>query len=150
MAASTCCLNARIPTGILPATMNISAATSSTVCPNCGTAKKSGKRSCCARGGAWFKKCGDAGDTKFEHTWAEGVQACKNDWPLISVESPPRGMLRDVESIDQTRNTIHQRINFIAPGDMSHAGDRYSHICVGIVHVADHVCIVFITAWLLM
>jgi len=45
------------------------------VCPKCGTLK-SGKRSCCFRGGAWFKKCGDTGDSKFEHTWFEGIQAC--------------------------------------------------------------------------
>ena len=47
------------------------------VCRICGRSKNSGKSSCCARGGAWFKKCGDMDDTQFEHTWAEGVQACK-------------------------------------------------------------------------
>ena len=51
---------------------------SNPVCPKCGTVKKSGKRSCCARGGGWFKNCGDVGDTKFDHTWAEGIQACKS------------------------------------------------------------------------
>ena len=50
----------------------------SPVCLECGTIKKSGKRSCCARGGAWFKNCGDVGDTKSDHTWAEGIQACKS------------------------------------------------------------------------
>ena len=48
------------------------------VCPKCGDIKKSGKQSCCARGGAWFKNCGDVGDTKFDHTWAEGIQACND------------------------------------------------------------------------
>ena len=48
----------------------------SPLCPKCGTIKESGKRSCCARGGAWFKNCGDAGDAQFDHTWAEGIQAC--------------------------------------------------------------------------
>ena len=43
-------------------------------CPNCGT--KDGKLSCCAPGGSWFRKCGN-GD-KFDHTWFEGVQACKS------------------------------------------------------------------------
>ena len=46
-------------------------------CPKCGSTNKSGKLSCCARGGAWFKKCGDAGDTQFDHTWSEGIHACK-------------------------------------------------------------------------
>ena len=47
------------------------------ICTKCGSTKRTGKHSCCARGGAWFKKCGDAGDTQFDHTWAEGIQACK-------------------------------------------------------------------------
>ena len=53
------------------------------VCPVCGTSKKSGMLSCCARGGAWFNDCGDVGDTKFNHTWAEGMQTCKSR--LLSV-----------------------------------------------------------------
>ena len=52
--------------------------TDSGTCPKCGTIKKSGKRSCCARGGTWFKKCGDEGDTTFDHTWTEGIEACKS------------------------------------------------------------------------
>merc|ERR1712224_1082426 len=50
-------------------------------CVQCGTSYVSRKRSCCARGGTWFNKCGDAGDTKFDHTWSEGVQACKKVSP---------------------------------------------------------------------
>ena len=46
------------------------------ICPKCGTVRKTTKLSCCARGGAWFRQCGDAGDTNFEHTWIEGIQAC--------------------------------------------------------------------------
>ena len=47
-------------------------------CSKCGKSKKSSKRSCCTRDGAWFKKCGDVGDPKFAHTWLEGIQACEN------------------------------------------------------------------------
>ena len=47
-------------------------------CPKCGTFKDSDKRSCCARGGAWFNKCGNDGDFNFDHTWFEGIQACKS------------------------------------------------------------------------
>merc|ERR1712046_146248 len=47
------------------------------VCPRCGTINKSGERSCCGRGGSWFKKCGGAGNTKLHHTWHEGIQVCK-------------------------------------------------------------------------
>ena len=49
----------------------------SPACPKCGSIKKSGQRSCCARGGSWFQKCGDVGDSRFVHTWAEGMQACE-------------------------------------------------------------------------
>ena len=47
------------------------------VCPRCGTTGKSGKTSCCGRGGSWFKSCGGDGNTKLQHTWYEGIQACK-------------------------------------------------------------------------
>ena len=49
------------------------------LCPKCGSVKKSRERSCCARGGAWFKACGDVGDSQFDHTWADGIQACKRE-----------------------------------------------------------------------
>ena len=47
------------------------------ICPICGTIEKSGKMSCCGRGGSWFKRCGGAGHTKLHHTWHEGIRACK-------------------------------------------------------------------------
>ena len=46
-------------------------------CPKCGTFKKSGRSSCCAPGGAWFKNCGGAHDENAAHQWLEGVAACK-------------------------------------------------------------------------
>ena len=45
-------------------------------CAKCGTIKNSAKHSCCARGGSWFKNCGNPGDSKFDHTWVEGIEAC--------------------------------------------------------------------------
>ena len=47
------------------------------VCLKCGTIAKSGKNSCCGRGGSWFRNCGSAGNVKLRHTWHEGIQACK-------------------------------------------------------------------------
>merc|ERR1712032_1386329 len=47
------------------------------VCLRCGTIAKSGKPSCCGRGGSWFKNCGGGGNTKLQHSWYEGMQACK-------------------------------------------------------------------------
>ena len=46
-------------------------------CLRCGTIAKSGKSSCCGRGGSWFKNCGGTGKKKLRHTWYEGIQACK-------------------------------------------------------------------------
>ena len=51
-----------------------------TTCHKCGTIAKSGKSSCCGRGGSWFENCGGAGNAKVEHTWHEGILACKV-WP---------------------------------------------------------------------
>merc|ERR1712224_521879 len=45
-------------------------------CPKCGTFEKSGRVSCCAPGGAWFKNCGGAGNVNVGHKWFEGIQAC--------------------------------------------------------------------------
>ena len=46
-------------------------------CLKCGAIGKSGKSSCCGRGGSWFRNCGSAGSTKLRHTWYEGISACK-------------------------------------------------------------------------
>ena len=48
--------------------------TISSVCGKCGTSAKSGKISCCGRGGSWFGNCGSA---ELDHTWYEGIQVCK-------------------------------------------------------------------------
>ena len=58
-------------------TLAVATTTISPVCPKCGTIHKSGKISCCGRGGSWFKNCGTAGNTQLEHTWQEGIRACK-------------------------------------------------------------------------
>ena len=74
-------MNACIFTGFLASTTKIAAVTTSAstppiTCPKCG-ATNLGKLSCCFRGATWFKKCGDVGDPNFEHTWFDGIQACK-------------------------------------------------------------------------
>ena len=47
------------------------------VCPQCGITKRSGKLSCCGRGGSWFGNCGAAGTAKLRYKWSDGIQACK-------------------------------------------------------------------------
>ena len=55
-------------------------------CPKCGIMKKSGRNSCCGRGGSWFNNCGGAGNANFDHTWFEGLQACRA-WPQSKIET---------------------------------------------------------------
>ena len=74
---------------------DISAVSSGSECSKCSATKKNGKRSCCARGGAWFKNCGDHGDLRFDHTWAEGIQACKDFASVASAKKAIRVMIRD-------------------------------------------------------
>ena len=33
--------------------------------------------SCCGRSGSWIKECGGARHTRLQHTWYEGIQACR-------------------------------------------------------------------------
>ena len=47
-------------------------------CPKCGLRARTGVVSCCFSGGSWFKKCGEPGNPKFDHTWFDGIQACKS------------------------------------------------------------------------
>ena len=55
----------------------VTAAPVSSVCLECGTMQKSGKISCCGRGGSWFGRCGSAENSNLAHTWYEGIRACK-------------------------------------------------------------------------
>lgn len=48
-----------------------------TGCLKCGLIQKSGKLSCCARGGSWFGDCAATANAKVKHTWYEGIQSCK-------------------------------------------------------------------------
>ena len=49
----------------------------SSVCLKCGAIAKSGKVSCCGRGGSWFGNCGSALHAKLDHSWYEGIRSCK-------------------------------------------------------------------------
>ena len=98
-----------IPTETRP-TPILHTSSNSNLCPKCGTVKKSGKYSCCARDGAWFKNCGDAGDTNVDHTWAEGIQACKGyDVTVIAVKSALQETLDQAGTTAYTTNTTPWR-----------------------------------------
>ena len=86
------------------------------MCPKCAI-NKAGKRSCCARGGTWFKNCGDTGDTTVDHTWAEGIQACGS--ALQAVASSLKAPLEEVHPLDNNKprnNTQQQTDNYRSIG----------------------------------
>ena len=74
------------------------------VCPKCALHQKFGKASCCASGGAWFQNCGDPGDTNFEHTWGEGIQACKD-------AAQEAQTLSNQNRISQLRGVVQQQVD---------------------------------------
>ena len=101
-------------------------------CSKCGNTKTSGKLSCCARGGTWFKKCGDAGDTKFDHSWVEGIQACAGFASLFP--SKPQVLLRH-EQLNATRNQndlLQKFFDFTDDNASSMGTESYSYkgVCV--------------------
>ena len=89
------------------------AATKTTItsaCPKCGTIAKSGKSSCCGRGGSWFKSCGGAGNTRLEHTWYEGINACKAR-AHFRIAVGQRGNAAQPKGIDSPHGT--GKVNFM-------------------------------------
>ena len=78
-----------------------------TTCPKCGTIKTSGILSCCARGGSWFQNCGGPNDDGFDHTWFEGIQACKTI-KSFSGQAQSQGMLREKTTIYHQAHLTNQ------------------------------------------
>ena len=140
------CFDICLPTEVPTPTM-LSATSSSNECLQCGIARKSGKRSCCAHGGSWFKNCGDADDTKFDHTWAEGVQACKHFASSGSVKSTLQNMLRHVGVIDHpshSRNATQKRVIIDHFADIPNADTADSKDFVGLSKSFVCICVLFI------
>ena len=139
----SCLVNILIPTET-PMTTRLSVANSTSRCRNCGTTTKFGQRSCCARGGAWFKECGDTGDTKFHHTWIEGIWACKDDI-ASSVQTPQQVLLSQVgvsvHSLNSVRspNTAQQRKIRMN----RRIGSTDSGGCVELTRVFVYICVSF-------
>ena len=129
---------------------SISAASSNgNGCPKCGSTKKSGKHSCCGRGGAWFKNCGDAGNSKFGHTWAEGIQTCRGFGTPAPVKTPLRVVLHRMGDIAYSLNTaqprnIPQRQTVFHLGSMSNIGTTDSEDCVGLARFVVCICVLFV------
>ena len=108
------------------------------VCPKCAAIKKSGKLSCCAPGGAWFKSCGTGGNSNTDHTWLEGVQACKDVVGLFSGKAEAQFIsmnqttttqqLSDVEK--QTMDSTLAAYLYNVPTKNSKDNDQLSYIVV--------------------
>ena len=129
--------------GPTPTDMTPSIVTSPTpispVCPKCGTNEKSGKRSCCVRGGAWFSNCGDPGDSEFDHTWNEGRQACQGEAQGHAV------MIRNETTIAQQRDTTRQDKGPSAQQQLTDsAAGTDSDSCVELSKIAVFVSLVLI------
>ena len=96
-------------------------------CPKCGTAKKSGKLSCCARGGAWFQKCGAAGDTHFEHSWTDGIQACNgfasSSLDEASVHARHERNITLPKNTSELQNAVRQDIECMSYADTANSKD---------------------------
>ena len=104
----------------------------SITCPKCAT-KKDGKRTCCGRGGSWFQNCGDPGDSKFDHTWFQGIQACKDS---ASGAAQEQAMLSNQTTASQ-QNTIGSAPSSVKNVYGTHtvnsrAYDKLSNICTSI------------------
>ena len=125
-----------------PITTNIAVESSSDGCRKCGIIKKSGKRSCCARGGAWFKNCGDAGDPTKDHTWADGMEACNG----LASSNPVKSMI--LLTVEQATNTIVLSNSTQNQKNMrrhrSHDGTTNSEESVALAKVAVRTCVLSI------
>ena len=131
-----------------PTTTTSVSVISSESCSKCGTAKRSGKRSCCARGGAWFQKCGDAGDSNVGHTWVEGIQACKYRSSL-PIEASAQVMRRHEIVINRPANKTWAR-NFIEQltdkrwSNLFGVVTANSESIVGMANITVFACLLFI------
>ena len=123
------------------------AVNSTTECFKCGTAKRTGQRSCCARTGAWFKNCGDASDTKFDHTWADGIQACKKYVGAVSAEMPIQAILRHAGNIDypiatlRSENRSRQEAYIYPPNSIFDSSTWNFRDCVRLTTVVVCICV---------
>ena len=112
---------------------------------------KSGKPSCCARGGDWFRNCGEVGDPKYDHTWLEGFRACKGSVDTILVNAPIQVILPSVGNIQLSPKIFRQRnsTQHHTPDDTRSDGDGESESDtiksgdggVGLMQASFYVCV---------
>ena len=134
-----------MPTEAPTTTTTTTSVVSVKACPKCGRIKKSGKLSCCARGGAWFNNCGDVRESKFHHTWVEGMQACKKIVISNLINSPALVMFHHESTNGHPRKTSHQH-NKISPTEsLSDVDSMNSEDCAELSKVVMCTFILFIS-----
>ena len=116
----------RIPAEAPAMASSVVAASNDNGCLKCGTTETSGKRSCCARGGAWFKKCGDVGDTKFDHTWIEGILACGGFANSVFAESSIAATMHRVQVVPHPANTTQLLSDVYRPTNINRSHSKLS------------------------
>jgi len=92
-------------------------------CLTCGTIQKSGKLSCCARGGSWFGNCAATANAKVQHTWYEGIQTCKGRKSKTAVLAQQQSNASSGDAgnftnstTDMTPSNVHAKTSVKAPG----------------------------------
>ena len=100
-------------------TSPVTTTSASSVCLKCGTVMKSGKSSCCGRGGSWFGRCTSARDANLTHTWYDGVRVCTAQRSQQVIQQRLQASLRrsDVSSDDDNMGTNSETV--IADARMS-------------------------------
>ena len=138
------------PTTTTVSVSAVSSKISSKLCLKCGIIKKSGKLSCCARGGAWFKNCGDAGDTSVDHTWSEGIQACKTN-VRSNLVNPPLIMFHHESNNGNPLNTSHRHTKIYYPTEsLSDVDSMNSEDSVELSKLVTYTFVLFISLHLQM
>ena len=97
-------------------------------CSECGFLKYTGVRSCCANGGAWFDKCGNPGNSNFEHTWFDGIQACAGRVRSFSRDANLQSMSRQDIAITQLKDTLSKQ-NVISQATINNKSDIHNSDC---------------------
>ena len=124
------------------ATIADTAVTPPVACPKCAT-NNAGKLTCCARGGSWFQKCGDTGDSKFDHTWTEGIKACKDSTSgKAQAQAQAQPMMSNQTTTAQEQKAVQQKITDSVTDNMNDVynagavnfkvGDKHSTFAVTI------------------
>ena len=134
-------MNLPISVAEAPMRKSLSLVSSNSECVKC-VINKDGKQSCCSRGGTWFKNCGDPGDTKFDHTWVEGIQACKGDENSVLVESSLE-IIAGALDTTQIQNATQQQTSILRTSSVFNAGSN-SSVYIGIKKVIIYVCVMFV------